>query len=117
MMEKELVCINCPMGCRLTADIVNGEVVSVSGNGCGRGTAYARTELTHPVRTVTALVRVKGSDIPLPVKTDRPIGRELIFAALEALGGVCAPGDAAAGDTVLKNVCGTDVSFIATADA
>ena len=31
-MTKELICINCPMGCALTAEVENGEVISVSGN-------------------------------------------------------------------------------------
>ena len=36
-MTKELICINCPMGCMLTAEVENGEVISVTGNTCPRG--------------------------------------------------------------------------------
>ncbi len=116
-MEKELVCINCPMGCRVSATVEGTNIVRVSGNGCKRGEIYARSELTRPVRMVTALSRVEGSDFPLPVKTDRPIDKELIFSALEALRAAAAPKNTAAGDVVLKNICGTDASFVATADA
>ena len=37
MEEKLITCINCPMGCRMTVTMENGEVVKVSGNTCKRG--------------------------------------------------------------------------------
>ena len=43
-MEKELICITCPMSCHLKAVLENDEVVSVSGNTCPRGEAYAKKE-------------------------------------------------------------------------
>ena len=32
-MKRELICIGCPMGCQLTAEVENGVVTSVSGTG------------------------------------------------------------------------------------
>ena len=61
MAEKVLICICCPVGCRLTADIT-GENVSVSGNRCKRGADYAVNELLHPMRTLTTTVRVKEAE-------------------------------------------------------
>jgi len=116
-MEKELICINCPMGCRMTAKVENGEVVSVAGYSCKRGETYAREELTHPVRMVTALARVRGRGEPLPVKTDQPIDKKLIFDSLEALKTVVVEPPVNIGDVVLARVCGTQVNFIATAKA
>ena len=116
-MEKELICINCPMGCRMTATVENGAVVNVSGNACKRGALYAKEELTHPVRMVTALVRVRGRTEPLPVKTDRPIDKGLIFDALDALKGVVVDAPVTIGDVVLAHVCGTQVRFVATGNA
>ena len=46
MEEKNLICINCPLGCPLTVTLEGGEVKTVSGNTCPRGEAYARKELT-----------------------------------------------------------------------
>lgn len=37
MEEKNLTCIGCPMGCFLTVKIKDGEVQSVEGNSCKRG--------------------------------------------------------------------------------
>ena len=44
MSTRNLTCIGCPMGCQLTAELAGGEVVSVRGNTCARGEAYARKE-------------------------------------------------------------------------
>ena len=38
-MEKQFVCISCPMGCPLRVWEENGEV-KVEGNTCPRGKAY-----------------------------------------------------------------------------
>lgn len=115
--ERELICINCPMGCRMKAVVENGEVVCVTGFACKRGEAYAREEVVRPKRMVTALARVLGRRQPLPVKTDRPIDRELIFEALAALRQVAIEPPVKAGDVVLANVCGTQVNFVATSGA
>ena len=58
MEKRELICIGCPLGCMLTVDIENGEVVNVEGNTCPRGKAYAEKEVTNPMRIVTSTVRV-----------------------------------------------------------
>ena len=38
----ELTCIGCPMGCPLIVTMEDGAVVSVTGNTCPRGDAYAQ---------------------------------------------------------------------------
>ena len=114
-MTKELTCINCPMGCLLTAELDgNGDVTSVSGNTCPRGASYAKDELTHPKRVVTALCRIIGSNSPLSVKTDKPIAKELVFACLREISGICISTPVHIGDVVLEHVCNTDVNVIAT---
>lgn len=85
MKTTELTCIVCPMGCTLTAvQDENGAIVSVTGNTCPRGKSYAESELTHPVRTLTTTVALENSvEHRLPVKTDKPIPKESLFAAME----------------------------------
>ena len=73
-MKRELICIGCPMGCQLTAEVENGAVTSVTGNTCPRGDAYARRECVAPVRTVTGTVAIEGAALPvLPVRTSGEI--------------------------------------------
>ncbi len=113
-MKKELTCIGCPMGCRVTAEQEGGHIHSVTGNTCPRGEAYARNELTSPVRMVTALVRVEGAHAPLSVKTREAIPKDKVFDCLEALKRIVATPPVHIGDTVAKNVCGTGVDVVAT---
>ena len=63
---------------------------------------------------ITAVIPVKGSKMPLSVKTRTPISKKLIFACMEALAKVELTAPIAAGDVVLENVCGTGVDVIAT---
>lgn len=115
-MEKaQLICIGCPLGCALEAELENGSVVRVSGNTCKNGEKYARKELTNPTRIVTTTVRVTGGTIPVvSVKTAADIPKGQIFACVRALGEVEVPAPVALGQVVLPNVCGTGVDVIAT---
>ena len=58
MSERELICIGCPMGCPIVVKMEDGKVVSVTGNTCPRGEAYARKEVTDPTRIVTTTVHI-----------------------------------------------------------
>lgn len=113
-MEQTITCISCPVGCRMTVTTENGQFVSVTGNACKRGAAYARQECTAPQRMVTAAIPVQGAAAPLAVKTRTPIPKEKIFACMQALGRVKAVAPIRAGDVVLPDVCGTGVDVIAT---
>ncbi len=110
----EIVCINCPVGCRLKAKIENGTVTEVTGNACKRGETYARQECVAPMRMITAVIPVKGSKTPLSVKTRTPIPKKLLFACMEALSEVQLSAPIEAGSVVLGDVLGTGVDIIAT---
>ncbi len=114
MEERVITCINCPMGCRMTVGLENGEVVSVSGNTCKRGDIYARQEVTAPVRMVTAVVPVRGSAMPVSVKTRDSIPKKDIPACMAALRALRLTAPVKAGETVLADVCGSGVDVIAT---
>ena len=74
---KELVCIACPIGCRLTVTAGAPAEVTVTGNRCERGEAYGREEMLSPRRILTAVVPTDSAEFPCaPVRTDRPIRRE-----------------------------------------
>ncbi len=75
--SQGVVCIACPVGCRLDVRPVAGREATVTGNRCPKGEAYGREELAAPKRTVTAVVRTDSVDFPcVPVRTDRPLPRE-----------------------------------------
>lgn len=115
MEQRELICINCPLGCPLTVSLENGEVVSVSGNTCPRGEAYGRKECTNPTRIVTSTVRVTGGSLPVvSVKTASDIPKGKMADCVRALKEVTVRAPIHIGDVLLENVADTGVNIIAT---
>ena len=113
----ELTCIRCPMGCRVTAQVENGAVVSVTGNTCRRGREYAMTEAVAPVRTVTSTVRARGGVRPVvAVKTVPEVPKDRIFDVMAAIQGVTAVAPVHSGDVLRRGVAGTDSDLVVTAD-
>ncbi len=73
---KELICICCPMGCRLSVNDDDPSALIVSGNTCKRGEQYAKDEVTAPKRMITSIVPVLGADCAtVPVKTSQAIDK------------------------------------------
>ena len=113
-MRYELTCINCPIGCRITADYDGKEVTNIQGYTCARGKAYAQTEITDPTRMVTALVGVEGSHVPLSVKTRSAVRKPLVFDVLAKIRETKVTPPVRIGDVVIPDVCGSGVDVIAT---
>lgn len=113
-MKYELTCINCPMGCRITAEYDGNEVTNIEGFTCQRGKEYARSEITAPTRMVTALARIYGSDEPVSVKTSKPVEKGKINEVLDAVRQAVTMRPVHIGDVILANVCGTGADIIAT---
>lgn len=108
---KELICITCPRGCRLSVD----DNLNVTGNNCPRGAVYAKNELTHPVRMVTATVKIVSElEMRLPVKTSVAIDKNLMFKVVEELDKIEVKAPIKIGDVVIKNIFGTGVDILAT---
>ena len=111
----ELTCIGCPMGCPLIVTMEDGAVVSVTGNTCPRGDAYARKEVTAPTRIVTSTVKVTGGTLPaVSVKTAGDIPKGKIFDCVRALKDVAVPAPVVIGQVIVPDVAGTGVAIVAT---
>ncbi len=112
---KTLTCVVCPAGCRIEATVgENGEILSVTGNGCPRGRAYAVSELTHPVRTLTTTVRLTGAAAcRLPVKTDKPIPRESLFEAMRLARAFTAAAPVRRGDVLVHDFIEEGTNLVA----
>ena len=114
-MEQIITCINCPVGCRMSVTLSDsGEFVSVSGNTCPRGAAYAKQECTLPLRMITAVIPVSGSRTPLSVKTDKPVPKSLIAAVMAELGRVRVTLPVRAGQVIVRDILNTGSDIIAT---
>ena len=118
MEKRELICIGCPLGCMLTVERDNGEVVNVTGNTCPRGKTYAEKEVTNPTRIVTSTVKVTGGDRPsVSCKTKSDIPKSKIFDVARALKEVEAVAPVSIGDVLVEDVAGTGVQIVATSHA
>ena len=112
----ELVCIQCPRGCMLTVT-KEADQWYVAGNTCARGPVYAIQEVTDPMRIITALMRLEGTEKPVSVKTDRPVPKEKMMACVKAMYSVRPPAPVYCGDILIENLCGTGANVVATRDS
>ena len=99
---RKLTCIVCPRGCEMEVTLGDGgEVISVSGNACKRGSVYANDECTHPRRTVTSTVRLEDG-APLAVKTSSTVPKEKIFEVMAEINRAVAKRGTKIGDVIIE---------------
>ncbi|MCX7654638.1 MAG: DUF1667 domain-containing protein [Fervidobacterium sp.] len=115
MKKDEMVCIMCPLGCRLIVTLENDGEIIVTGNKCPRGIEYGRQEMTEPLRILTSSILVRNGDIPLvSVKTSKPIPRRLLADIMKILKSTVVEAPVSSGDVLIKNVLDTGADIIAT---
>jgi CxxC motif-containing protein len=116
-MKKELICISCPAGCRLTAEKESNGAWQISGNRCPRGKAYALQELTDPRRVVTTTVASDSERMPrIPVRTDKPLPKRFIAPLLDKLYAMEVKIPVKSGEILLENVENSQVCVIFCCD-
>lgn len=114
-MKKSLICVSCPLGCPIEVEIENGEVVAVTGNTCKRGDAYARAEITNPVRSLTTSVKVENGVHPVvPVKSSGPVPKNKMFECMDVINSVTVKAPVKIGDVIIKDILGLGVDIVAT---
>ncbi|MDF2893137.1 MAG: NAD(FAD)-dependent dehydrogenase [Clostridia bacterium] len=115
MEQKALICIGCPLGCRLEVKIEDSQVVDVTGQSCKKGKTYAVKECTNPTRILTTTVVVENG-IPevASVKTERDIPKGTLFDCIRELKQVKLTAPVHIGDVVIADIAGTGVRVIAT---
>lgn len=131
-MARELTCITCPLGCRLSVETDPSGELLVSGNRCPRGAVYAKEEFFSPKRTVTATCPAAcagtkaacpdGADPALPharirrvpIRSTAPFPKERIEELLRIVYATEVPLPVARGEVVLRDALGTGIDLIAT---
>lgn len=118
--KKDMVCIVCPVGCRMVleyspegADSTEGYLVT--GNKCSRGSTYAVKEMTAPTRMLPTTVKIQNGTLKrLPVRTENPVPKEMIFDCMAVINHLEVEAPVKVGEVVLANILGTGVNIIAT---
>jgi len=116
MREMTMICVACPMGCELIAQIDgNNNVTDLNGHACKRGIGYAEAEVKNPTRGFHSTLKVQGGDLPLvSVKSATPVPKGKLMACAEATRHIAVKAPVNVGDVLLPNVAGTGVDLIAT---
>ena len=115
MDTRELTCINCPMGCRITVKIDGDDIISIEGNTCKRGETYAMTEVTAPVRTVTTTIKVTGGTSDrVSCKTKEPVPKEKVFEVMADIAKSSCEAPVKTGDILISDCAGTGIPVVAT---
>lgn len=108
-MKQKLICIICPRGCILEAEVEDHHV-RVTGHSCPRGEAYAVNECLNPVRTVTATVRVSNRrDTMVSVKTENPVPKDRMMEVMAKLRRMTVEAPVNIGDVILPDACGSRI--------
>jgi CxxC motif-containing protein len=120
--ERTMICVVCPIGCRLQLEAAEGVSPMVRGNRCKRGIGYAESELTDPRRVLTSVVRIEREangvaasnghpPAMLPCKSTAPVPKGLIPGILADLRKLRVLVPIREGDIILANPrdCGCDI--------
>lgn len=114
-MTRNFVCIVCPNGCELTAEIVDGQVTNVEGALCKRGHEYAANEIANPMRTIASSVVVEQGVLPLvSVRLSSPVPKALIFPIMDEINKVRLSAPAHIGEVVIRDVCNSGSDVVVT---
>ena len=118
MNQKVITCTVCPLGCDITVTGEGENITAIEGFSCRRGEEYARNEFVHPVRILTSSVRMTGGAEPLmPVRSAKPIPKELLLDCVEVLRTVSVEAPVHTGDVIVRDILGTGVDMIATGES
>lgn len=113
-------CTTCPSECALTIETRIDEnevehVLSVQGNRCARGRKFAEQEIIRPMRILaTTIVVREGDEKLLPVRTARPIPRDLHLSAMRDIRHASVTAPVHMGDVVMSDLLGTGVDLVAS---
>ncbi|MBP0969785.1 MAG: DUF1667 domain-containing protein [Oscillospiraceae bacterium] len=109
---REMTCLECPRGCQLSID---EQSLEVTGNNCPKGEAFARAELTNPMRVLTTTAVIESdTDDMIPVRTKDPIPKNSMFTAMRFIKTLRAKAPINTGDIIIEDLVGTGVPLIAT---
>ncbi len=118
MAKNEIICIGCPLGCRISIKAGKGtRNFELKGAGCAEGKKYALSEYQNPVRIFTATVLTQDKSQPLiPVRTSKPIPKKLLKKAMLDLVNLKPKPPIKIGKVLVRNFMKSGADLIATGE-
>jgi CxxC motif-containing protein len=115
-MEKEIICVICPKGCRIKVAGEDGQIHKIENYGCKRGVEYASSEFVSPCRILTSSIPVEGTKDKrmLPIRSSSPIPRDKLLHCMEQIKKTKINNAVVQmHQPVIKNILGTGIDMIA----
>jgi len=113
-MTKEVICIMCPLGCRIKVQVEGKDIQGVEGERCKKGVKYAQQEVTFPGRILTTTVATDNPEMPLlPVRSDKPLPKEKLIECMKQISKHSVTGSVQLGQTVIENILGLGADIVA----
>jgi CxxC motif-containing protein len=116
MTQSEIICVGCPLGCRVILTVgPDSRIESMVGNRCREGEKYVATEFQNPARVFTATVLTEGGDRRLlPVKTDRPVPKSRLKELSRAVARMRIKPTVRMGQKIVHDILGTGANLVST---
>ncbi len=112
-LEKEMICIVCPNGCKL--DVTYEDTITVKNALCPKGVQYARDELLSPVRNLTSTVKVLEGVLPLvSVRSNKLVPKDKLVEIVRFLKTIEIKAPVEFQQIIYKDIFNTGVDIIAT---
>lgn len=114
-MEKEIICVVCPKGCRMKVTGENGQIKNIENHSCSRGVEYAKSEFKSPCRILTSSIQVEGAEDKrmLPIRSSAPIPKDQLLSCMEQIKKTKAQASVEMHQPIIKNILGTGIDMIA----
>ena len=117
MAESEIICIGCPLGCRIKL-IINdkGKITDITDYQCKVGQKYAQEEFKTPARTLTTTVLTDASSerVLLPVRTNKPIHKEKLRESMQLLPKIRVKPPIRMGQVIIPNILDTGADLVSS---
>lgn len=113
-MNKDIICIMCPLGCKMSVQVAGEEVTAVEGNRCKKGAKHAEREVFFPGRILTTTIRTGFQDPPLlPVRSNKEIPKERLMDCVREISQHSVGDPVALGQAVVEDILGLGVDIVA----
>ena len=114
--ETEIICIICPLACRVTVNIdEEGTIISANNYLCKEGGKYAIAEYKFPGRILTTTILTEDSSCKLlPVRTSGPVPKERLMEVMYFLSQIKVKPPVTIGQVILPDIRNTGVDLVST---
>jgi CxxC motif-containing protein len=113
-MTKTMICIMCPLGCRMEIQVEKEEIRQIQGNECKEGMKYAKKEISFPGRVLTTTIKTANPERPLlPVRSDREIPKDRLMDCMREIAKHKVMGSVKIGETVIQDILGLGINMTA----